>query len=1249
MALDLLAIISAAGTGAITGYLTNNLALKMIFKEYGPLGGVVIKTKDEFIDSISALVERDLINHHTLKEEFSHPNFKKEFSRTVDDFINNHLENHSSKTLISDIPAWEDNLEILTEGAAEAIVELLGVSSEQLKDVELNKLIADSDQKKITAEIYSRILKKLESEAVVEKLVIEFYQQLQNKELKELLNVESRKQLKNTIKKLNENFKNNYQKLNQLEKNDFKEKTKELLNLEDFSKDIINEIKKIRINDLLKSKTEIEKAKDKAKIRKILKEMLVNIKIELNNSDFILADFLTEDLEAELKAEVEKIISAGDSELLNFLTEEENELNSLIFEAVEAEIEASAGFKAMSRQGIYSKYQENIDEYALPTTYLIDYLRDNLNADKQKITEFFFSKIKKIKINKLVSKIEIKELTNNLETLIWDFYQQNKDKRLIELFSEDFFAQDYFSNKIMDLLFSLIKKLSEESESIDIMVDYVFNFRVKDLITETAVNNKKEIAAANFYKFMQEENVIQAQTAAYLNQNFFAILNSEVNNSKAKFKNLIQRSFSNLKTTLSAEEISSFYRVFRDNPEAVADLTESISTFFYNNLPELLEGKIAEAASTNLHKLSDQEVQAAIEDFMGKELKPITYLGALLGAAAGLIFAASGAETAIFNASPVWVDYLSSAVLYGGVGWLTNVLAIWMIFHPYQQKKLAGFKLPFTPGIVAKNRSRFANSMGRFVEKELLKANSAAEIIEQNHSQISARTVEFFEENDYQQFFDLITENNQILAETILNSLKSTISELDQQSFESAAAAFNQELNLLFKEKAGDFDFAFEFTKYLKEDNDFLNLESRLSSNFKTEKIIEAAAGEYNLEFSSKELKNFMQNKELYPIVKFLVPYLFEREIDFDLKQYLINIAKEEADHYLDQGRSLFLEQQEKTARLINFKKDEIIEKEKEKKGGLLKNTLISGALYMADLDEFIDSVVARVFKQLEDEYFIENRSKLESIYFSFINKIENKELMTKDSLKTNQILKRFLNTEAGSELLTEALYLNEDLLTDLIDLTFKSENKKLFSLNLSIESELVEFFINEHLNLEQKLEILIQFKKLISTDNIKKELGQLIRQLDFGLLNQELKKIFGGLKLLDAGYFDAEFLAKFKENSSSLLDNQKLRRSLLSQLEAEISKVTETLKIEMNRDSLRYLLTLVIEAGIDSFKTNSEALLSSLELKELTAKEIRKMNPAEIENIFDSFAGEYFNHLKQYGWFGGVFGVLQLLLRTVI
>lgn len=1251
MALDLLAIISAAGTGAVTGYLTNNLALKMIFKEYGPLGGVVIKTKNEFIDSISALVERDLINHHTLKEEFSHPKFKNEFGRTVADFINNHLESHSSETLISDIPAWEDNFGVLTESAAISIVELLAVSSGHLRKVELNKLISDSNQKKITEEIYSKILEKMKSESTAEKIIVEFYEQLQNKKLRELLNVESREQLRTIIKKLNEYFKTNYQSLNQIEKNDFKEKTKELLNIEKFSKNIINEIKKIRISDLFKSQTEIEKKQDKAGIRNILKEILINIKIELNNSDYILEDFLTEEVKAELKAELEKIISVGESELLDFLTEEENELNSLIFEAVEAEIESSTGFKAMSRQGIYSKYRENIDEYGLPTTYLKNYFKGNQNADSHhKITEFFFSKIKEIKINKLVSNIDLEEVTNNLETLIWDFYQQNRDKRLIELFSEDFFAQGYFSDKITDLLFSFIKKLSSESESIDIMVDYLFDFRLKDLITKPTVNNKKKTAAAKFYKFMQAEERFKLQAVSYLNENFFAILNNEINNSKSEFKDSIQNSLEHLKNKAAAKEISSFYRVFRDNPEAVTDLTESISTFFYNNLPELLEGKITEAASTNLHQLSDQEVQAAIEDFMGKELKPITYLGALLGAAAGSIFAASGAEAAVFNSFPIWIEYLSSALLYGGVGWLTNVLAIWMIFHPYQQKNIAGLKIPFTPGVVAKNRSRFANSMGKFVEKELLKANSAAEIIEQNRSQIRARTEEFFEGNDYQQFFDLISENNQILAKKILNSLKNTISELDYQHFESMIKAFNKDLNRLLMKKAEGFDFALELNKYLAEDNDCFNLESRLSSGFKVNTIIEAAAGEYKLEFNSKELKNFMQNKELYPIIKFLVPYLFEKEIDFDSKEYLIDHAKREVDFYLDQGLNLFLEQQEKTARLINFKKDEIIEKEKEKKGGLLKNTLISGAIYMADLDEFVDSVVALVFQGLEEKYLIENRSKLKKLYFSFIKKIDdNKELLTKDQMKINQLLKELLTTEAGTDILTKSLYLNDDLLTDLIDLTFKSESKKLFSLNLSIESEFVEFFINDYLNLEQKLELLIQFKKLISADNFRKELTQLIKQLNFDFLNQEIEKMFAELKLLDAEYFNPQFLAKFKENSCSLLDDQELRKSLLNQLEAEILKLADTLKTEMDRDSLRFLLALVIEAGVDSFKANSEALLSSLELKELTAKEIRKMNPAEIEAVFDSFAGKYFNHLKQYGWFGGVFGLLQLLLRTVI
>ncbi|MGM0499629.1 MAG: DUF445 family protein [Bacillota bacterium] len=1249
MALDLLAIISAAGTGAVTGYLTNNLALKMIFKEYGPLGGVVIKTKDEFIDSISALVERDLINHHTLKEEFSRPNFKEEFGRTVDDFINIHLEQHSSETLISEIPGFEDNAELLSSFSSKAAVDILVESSEMLKEDELRQLISKADQKKIIKSVYTKLLEDTKNEAVVEKLIISFYEQLENKTLAELLNPESKEQLKNLIHKINDYFQNNYYKLDQDKKNEFKDKIKELFELENLSKNLINEIKNIRISDLFKSQNEIKELLEGAKIKDNLKEILVNLKIEVDNSNLFLNDLITEDLNSDLKNEAAKIINVGELELLNFLNKEEENLNQLIFEAVEAEIESSTGFKAMSRQGIYSKYQENIDEYGLPLSHLKKYLKNDLNSKQQKPAAVVLEKIKNIRVKKLLENINLEAITDNLEALIWDFYQENKDKKIIELFSEEVFAQDYFTDKIIDLIFSFVKKMSSESESIDILVDYVFEFKLQNLITKDKLNNKKRLMADSFYQLMEQEDIFTDRAAEYLNQEFFSIINKELNNSKAKFGELIKNYFADLETKLAEKELSSFYRLFKNNPEAVADLTESISTFFYNNLPGLLEGKIAEAASTNLHQLSDQEVQAAIEDFMGKELKPITYLGALLGAAAGIIFSLSGAETAIFAASPVWVDYLSSAILYGGVGWLTNVLAIWMIFNPYQEKNIMGVKLPFTPGIVAKNRSRFANSMGEFVEKELLKANSAAEIIEQNHAQITNTTIEFFEENNYQQFFELLAENNGLLAETILNKTKNLILELDQQKLEKIMKPLNKEMNKLLQTKVRKTDFETVIKDYLKENHNSLTFDTLISDSFNLDKIIAAAAGEYKLEFNSKELKNFMKNKELYPMFKLLAPYLLEKEFNFDLKRYVLEIFRNNSNYYLDQTLSIFLEQQEQAARLINFKKDEIIEKEKEKKGGLLKNTMISGAIYMADLDEFIDSVVERVFEQLQKNYFIENRVKLEKLYISFIDRLEAEELLTKNSLKLNQILKKFLNTEAGAKFLTDSLYLNEDALNNLIDLTFKSESKKIFSLDIEIDAGAAKFFINEHLNLEQKLELLIQFKKLIDADNIEKEIIQLAEKIDFKVLNQELEKLVGNLELTKIQDFNQDLFNEIKKNGISLLNDEELKELLISKVEVEILKMSEFMETEMNRDSLKYLLTLFVEAGVDSFKTNSEDLLSSLELKELTAAEVRKMNPAEIEAIFDSFAGKYFAQLKQYGWFGGVFGVLQLLLRTII
>ncbi|MDR0602352.1 MAG: DUF445 family protein [Treponema sp.] len=59
-------------------------------------------------------------------------------------------------------------------------------------------------------------------------------------------------------------------------------------------------------------------------------------------------------------------------------------------------------------------------------------------------------------------------------------------------------------------------------------------------------------------------------------------------------------------------------------------------------------------------------------------------------------------------------------VLGGVIGFLTNVVAIKMLFRPLDEVRLFGIRLPFTPGILPRQRHRLAVSIGGMVERELL-------------------------------------------------------------------------------------------------------------------------------------------------------------------------------------------------------------------------------------------------------------------------------------------------------------------------------------------------------------------------------------------------------------------------------------------------------------------------------------------------------------------------------------------------
>lgn len=65
-------------------------------------------------------------------------------------------------------------------------------------------------------------------------------------------------------------------------------------------------------------------------------------------------------------------------------------------------------------------------------------------------------------------------------------------------------------------------------------------------------------------------------------------------------------------------------------------------------------------------------------------------------------------------------SYIIAPLLGGVIGYFTNDLAIRMLFRPHKAKYIFGFHIPFTPGIIPKEKSRIAEALGKVISENLM-------------------------------------------------------------------------------------------------------------------------------------------------------------------------------------------------------------------------------------------------------------------------------------------------------------------------------------------------------------------------------------------------------------------------------------------------------------------------------------------------------------------------------------------------
>lgn len=74
------------------------------------------------------------------------------------------------------------------------------------------------------------------------------------------------------------------------------------------------------------------------------------------------------------------------------------------------------------------------------------------------------------------------------------------------------------------------------------------------------------------------------------------------------------------------------------------------------------------------------------------------------------------------------VSYIIAPLLGGIIGYITNDIAIRMLFRPHNAKYLFGIKIPFTPGIIPKEKGRIASAIGGAISENLM----SKDVLEKN-------------------------------------------------------------------------------------------------------------------------------------------------------------------------------------------------------------------------------------------------------------------------------------------------------------------------------------------------------------------------------------------------------------------------------------------------------------------------------------------------------------------------------------
>jgi len=803
--------------GGFAGYCTNYYAIKMLFKKYGPFGGMIIKTREQFVISMSHIVERDIINNHTIEQELSKFEFQRVLYKMVSDVLKIHLYNHTGTLTLRDFPGIKDTIPKLINFYKDNSGEFASSSMQSVLDaIQIQEIVGKKQRLFFIDKLWELFLRECLESHTVENVIQGLYQENKDKSLDRFIQPE-------VFKILSQNAIALTSQLHERLERDFPQDVDELmgklydeLECNKIVQSLEKKIKAKSIQEFLGRESAENLAKEMLErgiallqssegeglLKEFTSKMFTIVKSITISIHSLFTDEIRDSLESYLRNQLPIVIE----KIIDWIKENQSELDHLINTSIDEVLaDGSSGlfdFRSKGKRALKAVIYENLARESEIMDYIIKSIEQDTDVKviSSKVTHFIMNYLKDNSIGQMISLLENKDILNSEE--LARLVKKNINIQAIQENSSMFEAllhcpigdilQEDFSPQIEDAIKNIVIDYCKTKFVYSSSAVYPLQEEVANLFTSLAPKDISQLLSLegcnNLAKFGEEKILteLKRQKSPIMNL-LLEELQTLIADKKLSYywkNNLKQNSIKVMadkslhyleKKVVEGENqpLAGIYDKINNQKDSVKEVTSLIIELSNKNLQGILEGKIQDTIAANLSRLPDAEIQAIVENIMGKELKPINLFGAILGAiTGGLMYLA---QSVIAGPIDPGAELAISLAVYGFIGYITNVIALKMIFRPYYEKVFMGIKIPFTPGVVAKQKPRFAASMGEFVEESLLDGKRINYLFKENRAEIEKGFEESLSFENYQLAEKVLIDNRELISDKVFGILLHTV------------------------------------------------------------------------------------------------------------------------------------------------------------------------------------------------------------------------------------------------------------------------------------------------------------------------------------------------------------------------------------------------------------------------------------------------------------------------------------------